>query len=355
MDNYRTGSASRRIVALAALALAALVVAALVGCSTSSPSTAISATAPVFSPPPATSRPGSDRLLAPVVARIPIPDHSDQSPFEGEFAVAGGAIWFETPLTNKLVRIDTTTNFISAIVQLDYPVELAVADDGSLWALGPAGGAPGPEFYTISRVDPVSGHSRAVARARNERYAPGMGGLWVPELGVVKRYDMRSGKVTKTVPIAVDEVQVACGIVWGIAYGDAADTLWRIDPSSGEATSYPGGGPPRGGRIYELADGCYRWTPEGLQPADSAAPGIDGLTSRPPSVQFDGRSFWQSPLVALQRYDPFAMHAVGPRWELDPRELNAPARVGIDSRVVAAHGSVWLIRADEVVRYDIPW
>jgi hypothetical protein len=316
----------------------------LVGCAPIAPS-------PDHTSVPATEAaprtPSASVIAAPVVVRIGLPDPDTQAPFADQLAVTNGAIWIELETRPvRLLRVDTELNRITAIVDLAQPVGLFSDGDGGLWAVGPWGGAPGPSHYTVSRVDLDTGQLTDVATVPPLDLAVGLGSIWVADLDGLRRFDVRTGALKGTIDLRVDTVQVACGAIWGWDADSMA--MERVDPITEATTSYLGPGP-----VYAYHGGCYRWAAGGLRPVDSTEPGLDRVNTGPPDLVFDGRSFWGRPARELQRYDPIASMPIGPRWSLDPRELVYPTKVGVDAKILAAGGSIWLIRADEVVRYDI--
>lgn len=312
-------------------------------------------TAPVPSQTtPSTHSPASTPDLvvaAPVRVRIPIPNPGVQAPFPEELAVAGGAIWIEKagrPI--RLLRVDTRTERITTIVELDQAVKLLTGDDGSLWAAGPWGYTPGPTSFTLSRVDLATGRLAKVAGVPSDWIAAGLGSIWVSTDTHFLRLDRTTGRTLETRNVAIGEPQVACGALWGSTGELGVDAvLTRFDPISGTIAHFDG----VGGPIYERADGCWRWVSNGIERMGSS-PLLTKTTVRATDLQFAGGDFWQSPPIELQRWDPVTGSDVETRWLVDDQDLVVTSKNGLDATLLAAAGSLWLVNAYEVVRFEIP-
>jgi hypothetical protein len=309
------------------------------------------ATVPIVtgSVPPSVGPSSADRVDAPVRIRIPLPNvdpYAPQAPFDGELAVAGGAIWVERSLHPPiLLRVDPVADRITATIPLDYPVALVVGDDGTLWAIGPYGGAPGPAFYTLSRIDLATGALDPVVRLPTWEVAIGLGSIWASTEAQLLRIDPATGRTLGTRDVMLGRPQVACGALWGESPVDDM-TLKRVDPETGVVARYGGSGP-----LYELPDGCWRWVHDGIERIWPLPTTTIGPSSQ--LVRWDGSGFWFRPHGSFQRWDPVAGAGVGTTWLLDPSDISPIAKIGDDGVVLAAGGRVWLVNGWELVGFDI--
>lgn len=288
------------------------------------------------------------RVSAPVLRRVPLPGDQLQSPFPEQLAVAGGAIWIEQATwPNRLLRLDALTGQLTA-TDLDVPVRLVTGDDGSLWTVGPYGGAPGPTSVTVAQVDVTNGTSRRVVETVPAEIAVGLGSLWLSTGAELQRLDPSTGRVLERRTVDLGEPQVACGAVWGSSDDALDSTLKRVDPVTGVVARFGASGP-----LMERRDGCWAWV----------AGGIERVWPRPPIVvpgpspRFvwqEGSNAWLRPYGAFQRWDPSIGQGVGVTWLIDAGDINPIAKIGDDGRIVTAGGHVWLITASEAVEYDIP-
>jgi hypothetical protein len=262
-----------------------------------------------------------------------------------EAVVAGGAIWIErTGPDSSLVRFDPLTQRVSVTVRLDYVVALQVADDGSLWAVGPYGYAPGPKTFTVSRVDLETGQLRPVADIPSERVAIGLESIWFATATALIRLDWRSGVMRESFEIAVDAVDVGCDAVWG---WKADGGLIRLDPTTGETQQLDGEGP-----ILARSDACWRPVASGIERV-WPMPVMTTTTPGPSSIWFEGSTFWRRPSGSMQRWDPWTGSGIGPTWTLDERDISPYPKIGDDGLVLSAGGWVWLVNGFEVVGFDI--
>ena len=307
------------------------------------PSLSSAATIPAASPSGQGSLPVEHP--ASVLARIALPGNENQAPFEGEFAVAGGAIWIERPESGALLRVDAATEQITATIRLPYPIALIVGDDGSLWDVGPYGGAPGPEHFTLSRIDLKTGIRTAVVDLHSAQIAVGLGAIWVSAVDGLDRLDLSGGPVRRVVEEEVGDLEVACGLVWGTQDLGLGPVLHVFDPATGSVFAYAAGGP-----IYEQSGECWYFADAGWS---RIWPSGAGPFGRPAHVQYDGTSFWRSPVAFLERWDPMTGKFAGERWVLDAQDTVVTSKNGLDGKLIALDGDLWLINAYEVVRLDI--
>jgi uncharacterized protein DUF6923 len=302
----------------------------------------------------ATAAPTGPRAtLAPVAAlairRVTLPGQELQSPFRESLAVAGNAIWVQRPTSwpETLARIDADTGQVT-VTSLPLPVRLVAGNDGTLWAIGPYGGAPGPTSSSIYRIDLTTGVLRRIVTTAPADLAVGLGSIWTVTSGHVEQRDAGSGRLLASRAIAMVQPQVACGALWGSS-GDPLDsTLKRVDPATGVVSNYAASGP-----ILERRDGCWAWIQGGIERVwPRPAVTVLGASSR--LVWFEDSSAWLRPYGAFQRWDPGTGGGVGTTWRIDPSDINPVAKIGDDGRIVTAAGHVWLITAFSAVEYDIP-
>ena len=312
-----------------------------------SPAAAVSTASPSASVPSPSARPSLPiERPAPVLARIPLPGGEDQAPFEGEFAVAGGAIWIERPSSGVLLRVDATTERLSATIPLPYAVALIVGADGSLWDIGPYGGAPDPDHFTLSRIDLASGARTSVVNPPSAAVAVGLGSIWVASLDGLDRLDMTGGHARRVADEEWGTLQVACGQVWGWQDLGFGPVLHVYDPRRGSVFAYAGGGP-----IYERNGECWTFTPDGFM---RIWPSGDGPYGQPWHVQSAGSTFWRSPVAFLEQWNPMTGAYSGERWILDAQDVRVTSKNGLDGKLVVLDGDLWLVNAYEVVRFDLP-
>ncbi len=165
----------------------------------------------------------------------PAPEVGDPRPVGASpsaLAVGFGAVWVASRNAGTVTRVDARTGVPALSAAFPQPLEtgggpLAIATgEGAVWVAAADG--------TITRIDPVRGGAREVARVVDPGgVAVGAGGVWVTsrERGTVSRLDPRTGAPTGE-PIRVGprpgDVAVGAGSVWVANTADA--TVSRVDP-----------------------------------------------------------------------------------------------------------------------------
>jgi hypothetical protein len=283
-----------------------------------------------------------------VRVRIPFSDPELQAPDPREVAVAGGAIWIQRHgRGGRVGRFDLATREFTATVDIEYGVALQVADDGSLWAVGPWGYVPGPRAYTVSRINLTTGRVKPIGEVPVGDVSIGLDSIWVAPSAKLRQYDRAAGKLVRRWEVRSEQVDVACGAVWAWEWdGD----LTRLDPATGVTNRYEGQGP-----VYETEDGCWRWVSNGIQrvwpePVETTVLAVSPIAF----MQFEGTTFWQRAAGVMRRWDPVTGEGVGTKWVLDDRDISPYWKLGDDGLVLSAGGSVWLVNGFEIVGFDIP-
>lgn len=340
------------------VAMAVLVITALTGCQVAgprpSPTVAVTPTGSAVpsdpvSPTPTTVASSVARLPAPIHVRVKLDHPVLQAPYSDSIATAGGAIWIERYLPDpQLLRFDLEAETVTHTIALDYPVLLLPADDGSLWAVGPYGGAPGPDSFIVSRINLATGRLRAVAEVPVSSVAVGLGSIWAASWPAgLERFDPVTGMRLETLDVAADGTQVACGAVWAWTYERGLD---RIDPETRDVDHFAGTGP-----LIEDDRGCW-WVDDdevGLAwPLPSTTRQIDAWTAS--NLHVEGSTFWKRPEGTMQRWDPATRAGIGPTWVIDTHDQSHYPKIGDDGHVLSAGGRVWLVNGFEVVGFDIP-
>jgi hypothetical protein len=315
---------------------------------TASPTSAVPSPAQPTPPMPSATPQRTPAPTLPVHVRVPFADESLQAPQPDEVAVAGGAIWIERLVGSdfRLLRFDPVTARITASIRLEYGVGLLTADDGSLWAVGPWGYAPGPESLTVSRINLTTGRLKSVADVPVGGVAVGLGSIWVAAHERLLRLDRATGKQVKRWDLDVDDVEVACGAVWARSLYDAG--LIRLDATTGAVDRYAGEGP-----VYERQGECWRRVEGGLEriwPAPRMTTPAPGSYT----IWFEGSTFWYRTQGSMQRWDPAIGAGFGPTWTIDKQDISPYWKLGDDGVVLSAGGTVWLVNGFEIVGFDIP-
>jgi len=293
-------------------------------------------------PSPTPAEPASD--LAPVRVRVPLPRPEIQAP--NQVAIAGGLIWFD-PSGKTLDAFDPVTARFTTSTPLDYAVGLQVADDGSLWTIGPWGYAPGPDTYTVSLVDLETGRVRDVAETPPSSVAIGLGSIWAVARRNVRQLDITTGAVQARWDLNAAKVQIACGAVWIL---DSDGDLVRLDPASGLTSRFEGHGP-----VYDAGiTGCWRWVDGGIERLWPLPVETTFTAETVSTVMFDGSIFWRRTYGTFQRWDPVTGSVTDQFWRIDAQDISPHWKVGDDGLVLTVVGSVWLVNGFEIVGYDIP-
>jgi len=238
-------------------------------------------TAPNRAPPsPTTTAPAPPpRALPrtlPVVARIPLPSHSElqQRWLQEERAVAAaaGAVWVADGCA--VARIDPRTNRITTRVAIQEPdpqgypcrvLGLSISPNGTVWLA---------TTTLLLRTDRAGRRiATTMPLAPSGAPAAAAGAIWVPCCWVVEsehaglplqgwllRVDPATDRVTARIPLPGGHpkaVGAGQGAVWVAGYRDRQDrpgdviehgpAIWRVDPATNQAVS---SGSPLGGHRH---------------------------------------------------------------------------------------------------------
>jgi hypothetical protein len=297
-----------------------------------------------------------------IAARITLPnpdalpgDPFFQTPFADQIAVTDGAIWImlSTGSTPTVVRVGTADNEATTSSPFDFVVSFA-ADGADLWATGPYGYAPGPEFASVYRIDVATGKPRELRPVRHGGgdFLAAMGSLWVEGDGGVWRLDPSTGERLAVYDLRGHDYFTACDSLWSL--GDEDDggrsALFRIDPETGavretyalERPAIPVGARDR----CWLASSNAVWSlkPGGLLPAPS-------VTERP--VVVAGQTLWTLSRGVIRRIDAWTGEVIEPGWPIDPSLIEVQGKGG-RLQFLDAGGSLWLLNRDQLIRFDIP-
>jgi hypothetical protein len=319
-------------------------------------------------------------IVAPIAVRTPIADPDAQAPFQNELVATPSALWIEQASSLvRLLRVDLATGEIRRTI-LPYEVELMAAPDGTVWALGPYGYVPGPKSFTLSRVNPDTGELTTAMSLPTWQVVVTGDSVWSSEAnpvagttsagvttasGVLARTPVMqlverdlSGRVLRRLDLELYDLEVACGDVWGDNLDDQRPLLREVDPATGSVAVFGGTGP-----VFDRSGTCWRWQGlrlEELSPA-RAYPAHEYQLSQP---IFDGANFWDGPSLylqdvhnnhgglLLQERDPATAAPIGPSYTIDPAHLPMDKN-GIEARLIAAGGWLWLVNPSEVIRFDI--
>jgi hypothetical protein len=290
---------------------------------------------------------------ADVLARIQLPYPGAETPppwnHTPEFAVTGEAIWAGVALGELIVRVDLETYEV-ATLSPPYPVS-PVAGGAGLWLLGPVA----TQFVhdsSLLRVDEDSLETTEFEFGKPiQSVAVADDAVWVVRSGRLLKLDPRTAEVLASARTDGRAVRWVCGDVWVIADTDIDErvVLGRVDGATA-AVGDTIDAPP--GILHEVGGRCWYVADAQLfELVDDAL--IDtGIVRRHQLV--DG-AMW-SVLVGhvLQRFDPLTGTTVGPRWALDPVELEPDAKGRPDWQLISAADSLWLLNRDQLIRYDIP-
>lgn len=310
------------------------------------------------------SRSPSPVALDPVVvARIALPHAGAQTVFEDQLAVSQDRIWIvahEGGTGSYLVGIDTTTNAVIADIPID-PAGIAAGDAG-VWMVTPWNVAPGPETIELLAVDEAAGEPRIRGRyPAVTAFAVGLGHVWLLDEAIAK-VDPATGDVLATSESGDIHISVECGSVWtwGVPAQPSDTTsqliVSRIDPETGEhlesfavpATTRPS--------IFEIEGRCWLQDHNTLLEIEPGR-GIVATVEVPPvgTLQIAGETLWSVRAAnVIHRVDPTTGEAVGPMWQLPEDDLHENPRGTPDWRLLSADGSLWVLGAEWLVRYDIP-
>lgn len=331
---------------------------------------AISDLAPDVGPPasaserlsPAASRapsssPSTVALDPTTIARIALPHAGTQTAFQ--VAVSHDRIWIVSPADGgHLVGIDTTLNTVASDVPI-APANLVTGDAG-VWMVSPFGVAPEPESIDLIRVDEVTGEPLLVVEHPfADRLAVGLGHVWLGNSTHITKVDPDSGAEIATFPIAPLRLTVACGELWAWMLADGDEGRWtlrRLDPLSGEVLDEIVSAVGIGAGPVEIDGRC--WVPyDDTLLEIVAGRGIVATVDIQPAghTQIAGGALWSVRAAnVIQRIDPTTGEGVGSLWQLPEGDLHEYPQGSPDWRLLSAGGSLWVLGAEWLVRYDIP-
>jgi hypothetical protein len=391
------------LLAAAALALVAVLVFSLIGRANQTVGPSASPIAsPTASPSPSATPTASPPLEASsavrdatVVGRIANCD----TPIGWSYTVDGNDLYMVCYGSNEpdsdshpyIARVDLATNKVKATYGTDlvmtYAYTVAVAG-GNLWYDVTLGSACIPSncdgFHRLERYDLATG-KRTLDLPNAELYGYAFGYVWVAYLfsadtsarGELVKLDPKTGAEKGRIPFDMEQVQFACGSMWGLTTSDwgtarTKTTVTRIDPADGRVLASftePGGldklqsvGGECWARVYpaaesptaDYADHFVRIGQSGVEARSPSFAPADQGDSEWTSVAILGGTFWLAretagePSATLQRLDPSTWKASGPTWRCVSGGYQGDAFAGID-------GSVWAFDNDfGLTRLDIP-
>ena len=156
-------------------------------------------------------------------------------------AAGEGAYWVTNADGHTVSRIDPGTNAVVDTIPVGNGPSGIATGAGAVWVVNSLDG-------TVSRIDPgtntvvqkigVGGGPLGIVYAA--------GSVWVANTGdgTITRIDPKSGRPTKTLPVAATELAFGAGTLW--ASERAAGQVVRIDPTTGKQVFAPihvGNGP----------------------------------------------------------------------------------------------------------------
>ena len=201
-------------------------------------------------------------------------------------AVGEGAYWVTNADGDTVSRIDPGTNAVVDTIPVgNGPSGIAIGD-GAVWVVNSLDG-------TVSRIDP--GTNTVVEKIGVGVEPLGIvyaaGSVWVANTGdgTITRIDPKSGRPTKTLPVAATELAFGAGTLW--ASERAAGQVVRIDPTTGKQVCLdPRSGTARRGSPSATARRGWRTAWTGRSPGS--------IPTRTPSPQpfppGTGRMRWPS-------------------------------------------------------------
>ena len=221
-------------------------------------------------------------------------------------AAGEGAYWVTNADGHSVSRIDPRTNAVVETIPVgNGPSGIAIGA-GAVWVVNSLDG-------TVSRIDPgtntvvqkigVGGGPLGIVYAA--------GSVWVANTGdgTITRIDPKSGRPTKTLPVAATELAFGAGTLW--ASERAAGQVVRIDPTTGKQVGqiHVGNGPTG----IAFGDGAA-WVANSLDGTVSRIdPDTNSVTRQPfrsetgqTAVAVDARGVWVSDQFdgTLVRIDP---------------------------------------------------
>lgn len=235
--------------------------------------------------------------------------------------LAGGSLWVTNDIDNTVSRIDPATNAVTATVKLhgaNFPdPSYLAAGGGALWVVARTTG-------TVSRIDLRSGKVTATATVPGiaSEIALVAGSVWVPSFDPYKcsnnrcfsqltRLDIRSARV-----IGTYDVDSATGLAAGFG------SLWIVDHRSAAVSRFD----PRSGKVVRvipvrIAHEGTREGPEqivaGLGGVWVSHPGQDTLTRIDP-----GTSRVAARVHLPRNAAPFSLAVgAGSVWAVGPKQL----------------------------------
>jgi hypothetical protein len=354
------------------------------------PSPIVSATANPIASLTSTATPAPAMSLSPQPSQpvpIPTPDASLSRPTpitarldlsgpggyrQTTSAVAGGgAIWVSLyqHVGAWLVRIDPVAGTVTRTSSLPdqlAPAEVAVGDDGTVWAAGPVGLSTGGESTPngfVARIDPATG--RIAAQTELPLWGqidPGIGAVWVPSGSSLQRLDPVNLKVTATLPV-VGGPATQCGL--SATELGSTSTVHYLDPESGAVTATIDlgvDGHLLGNDPVEGTDNCWVLVgpPAGGDPATTGS-SLAELALEPTmviagqsplfrgDVRFAAGTFWLIANGTMTAIDPLTLAPLGSTWLL-PSDISDPA----SWTLLGSGGTLWWVGPNEALRVGIP-
>ncbi|MDP9234599.1 MAG: hypothetical protein M3P01_08620 [Actinomycetota bacterium] len=142
----------------------------------------------------------------------------------GPIVSSHGALWIGDSYAGRLTRIDPHRETVTARIRLPGGIYGLTAGFGSVWASG-------VDWQGFARIDPQSNKVTARRHADGNDITTGFGSLWITGTTGVTRLSPQDLSVEGRVKTrtGVHSLAVGLGSVWA-ASGDAGDDLFRIDP-----------------------------------------------------------------------------------------------------------------------------
>jgi len=325
------------------------------GCETAGPSATPCGPEPsqpaATTPATAPATPAIETRSAVITSRITLPypgpstpDPWAQTPEREHVVVTADALWIIVNFEH-LVQVDLASNQVTAVESLGMPVRPSVGGAG-LWLYGPTDSAPISRSRLI-RVDQATGALTHFPWGEPlDRMAVGRDGVWVIRSQHLYKLDPATTDELGSVPTSAWAFRAGCGELWLIDDdADGNEAMLRIDQKTMEVVARINAvGRPvaSADRCWLVGDGLFQLTDETLK-AVTTSPLIDA-----------GDCFWREVGTGrIQRYDPVSATLTGPRWQLDPDDLQPSVKGESNWLLISAGGSLWLLNRDQLIRYDI--
>jgi len=237
-----------------------------------------------------------------------------------DVAVGAGAVWVTNADDDTVSRIDPLTKTVVQTIAVGSSPSGITTGNHAVWVANSLDG-------TVSRIDPVTntvvGGAIPVGNgAGGILYAAGS--IWVANTGdnTITRIDADSGRPTKTLPIAAEDIAFGAGTLW--ASQRTENRVVRIDPATERIVqTIPVGNGPTGlafGSGVAWVANTLDGTVSRINPTTGSVTGTIATGNGPTAVAVGDGGVWAS--------NQFG----GTLVRIDPRRNQVVQRIGVGNR-----------------------